>query len=74
MVYVALLKLAFVGNWAELTVAPGTHPAASDMVLDPEGRRALKTHFSTVVEDKEQVGAVKLWPVKVGGPEPNDWK
>ena len=63
MVYVALLKLAFVGNWAELTVAPGTHPAPIDIKLAPEGRGALKTHFSTVVEDKEQIGAAELWPV-----------
>ena len=60
-----MLKLAFVGNWAALTVAPGTHPAAIDMVLAPEGRGALKTHFSTVVEDKVQVGAMVLWPVMV---------
>jgi len=59
---VALLKLAIVGNWEDWTVAPGVHPAAMDMVLDPAGRAALTLHVSTGV-DQVQVGAVVLWPV-----------
>ncbi len=58
----ALLKLVIAGNWAALTVAPGIHPAAMAMVLDPAGRAALTLHVSTGV-DQVQVGAVVLWPV-----------
>lgn len=59
-----MLELAIAGNWASLTVAPGVHPAAMDMVLAPTGRAALTLHFSTG-EVQVQVGAVVLWPVIV---------
>ena len=58
MAQAALLKLAFVGNWAELTVAPGIHPAASDMVVAPAGWSAAKLRFTTLFADcKEQARA-----------------
>lgn len=61
-----MLKLAITGNWAELTVVPGIHPAANDMTLAPAGKTALNVHFTTeavALELTEQVGATVLVPV-----------
>lgn len=60
-----MLKLAIAGNWAELTVAPGTHPKANVMTDAPEGRAALKMHFNTFVVGRVQEGAVESLPVNV---------
>lgn len=66
-----MLKFAIVGNWAELTVAPGVHPEASVMVVAPRGRGLLKTHLSTVLLDcNVQVGAVVSLPDIVAEPTP----
>jgi hypothetical protein len=41
-----MLKLAIVGYWAALTVAPRIHPVASDMVLAPTGWLLVKMLFT----------------------------